>query len=314
MIGNRSRREDLVPGIAFSIVEVSKAGVVEDHDGLDDGADPRRGRERARGAEGDGGRFAQGPWAGGGAKPRHWSSQREIRPSEFGPTAPESGGCASIRRVPPKGDEHAARVTSLVEKGTDVVVVLGADTQATAGEGNALSTRCIVPERWSLKPLDMDVKAEGGGHLGGVGGSRPARPLDAMDDSPQSVEVALWMAVGQLDHDPPFGVVVEGGEERGEVTHVVDDVVADDDRCLRGLGGNIWPAANDLGMADPPLLRPLGEHVEHGLALIDGDKDTGRWCEGEAGSPTSSAHIKHPPSRGKHLRGASPRRGRLGVG
>jgi len=48
------RQDNVVGRIVFSLADVRLAGVVEDHDGRDDGAKPRRGRKRcARGAEGD---------------------------------------------------------------------------------------------------------------------------------------------------------------------------------------------------------------------------------------------------------------------
>jgi hypothetical protein len=195
--------------------------------------------------------------------------------------------------VPPQRDELAAEISGLVEIVTDLGVVLGAHTQATTGEGDLFFTGSVVPERWPLESLDMDVIAEGDSHLGSIRGTWPGRPVNAVDDLSQRVEVALWVVIGQLHHDPSFGVAVEGGEKRGEVTYVVKDVVTHDHVRLGGVGGNLGPAADDLCVAHPAPLGPLPEHVEHGLALVDGDKDTGRWCQGKAGGPAACAHVEY---------------------
>jgi hypothetical protein len=44
---------------------------------------------------------------------------------------------------------------------------------------------------------------------------------------------------------------------------------------------------------------PLGrfcEHVEHGVALVDGDKQAGRRRQGEAGCPAARADVEHRPA------------------
>jgi hypothetical protein len=122
------------------------------------------------------------------------------------------------------------------------------------------------------------------------------------------------VVICQLHDDPSFGVAVEGGEKQGKVAHVVDDVVTHDHVRLGSIGGDVRPAADDLCVPHPAPLGPVCEHVEHGLALVDGDQDTGRWCQREAGGPAACAHIEYRPSRGDRLRGASPRRGGRRVG
>ncbi len=104
------------------------------------------------------------------------------------------------------------------------------------------------------------------------------------------------MPVGQFHHDPPFGVAVERGQKRGEVAHVVEDMVAHDHGRVGGAGGDVRPAADDLRVPNPAPLGRFREHVEHGLALVDGDKQAGRRRQGEAGCPAACADVEHGPA------------------
>jgi hypothetical protein len=122
-----------------------------------------------------------------------------------------------------------------------------------------------------LEPLGVHVVTEHAGNISGIIGRRSGWPVDAVDGGPQRIEVALRVSVRQLDHDPVFSMVVELIKERGQVAHVVEDVVAHNHVRVRGCWGNVRPPADDLRMPYPVLLSLVCKHIEHGPALVDGD-------------------------------------------
>jgi hypothetical protein len=118
--------------------------------------------------------------------------------------------------------------------------------------------------------------------------------------------------VSQFHHDPSFGVAVEARDERGKVGNVVQDVVAHHHSSPRSVGGDVGPPPRDLGVAHPALLGITCEDVEHGLAIVDGDDEPGRWRQGKAGRAAAGSDLEHRPARGNQFPGAPPRRGGFG--
>ncbi len=91
-------------------------------------------------------------------------------------------------------------------------------------------------------------------------------------------------------------MVGEGGGERLQVPHVVEDVMAHHHVRRPHLVGRLRP---------PPLHRPGGdaggaggffEAAQHVVALVHAGDEPGAGNEAEAGRPPSHAHVYHRPT------------------
>lgn len=105
--------------------------------------------------------------------------------------------------------------------------------------------------------LDMDVQAERLQDLDGVVGGRSVGAVDAVEATPQGIQVREGVTLGELVDNPMTGVVGEGGHERRQVHDVVEHMGADNDVGGRNRG-------RDVG---PPPLDDLGNEAERRRAL-----------------------------------------------
>ena len=207
-------------------------------------------------------------------------------------------------------------VGALLQQGLgDLGVAPRRQAQAPAGEGHQLVEVVEAEPVLVLPVLAVHLQAGGaeGGH--GVAGARAGRAVQVVEPPPQRGQADQRVPLGQLGHHPAAGVAGQGPGERGQVGHVVEDVVADDHVGRADPAGHLRPAALDPLGRHPALPGRGQERRHHGRRLVHRHQPPGRPGQGQAGRAPAGADVQdgapggQEPGRLQVRRGRRPRPG-----